>query len=147
MITADAGRRAARLSELQEILNRGTAPEDQQLLAAFVPTFFADLPDSSALGLSPAALAARIADSFRFFAKEMPPSSQLYRGLPGLHVSVRNPQENEDSRIIGGKLLPFETTVVETHTPDAPFIFESLKNYFRRAGLREIGRASCRERV
>jgi hypothetical protein len=26
--------------------------------------------------------------------------------------------------------------VVETHTLDAPFIFESLKNYFRKAGLR-----------
>jgi NAD-specific glutamate dehydrogenase len=29
-----------------------------------------------------------------------------------------------------------DTTIVETHTPDAPFIFDSLKNYFRKAGLR-----------
>ena len=29
-------------------------------------------------------------------------------------------------------------TVVQTHTVDAPFIFESLKNYYRKAGLRVL---------
>jgi len=29
-----------------------------------------------------------------------------------------------------------DTTIVETHTPDAPFIFDSLMNYFRKAGLK-----------
>ena len=32
--------------------------------------------------------------------------------------------------------IPLETTIVETHTLDAPFIFDSLKNYFSKAGLK-----------
>ena len=31
---------------------------------------------------------------------------------------------------------PHEVTIVESHSPDAPFIFESLKNYFQKEGLR-----------
>ena len=34
------------------------------------------------------------------------------------------------------RVLESRTTIVETHTLDAPFIFESLKNYFRRQNLR-----------
>ena len=32
----------------------------------------------------------------------------------------------------------YEITVIETHTPDAPFIFESLKNFLMREGLRVL---------
>src|SRR5262245_48863495 len=54
----------------------------------------------------------------------MPPSGQLYRGLPGLHVAVRNAPGDPDA------------TLIETHTAYVPFIFESLKNYLQRQGLR-----------
>src|SRR5207245_2806015 len=37
-----------------------------------------------------------------------------------------------------GDGLPTEFTLVETHTQDAPFIFESLKNYFRKNGYRVL---------
>jgi glutamate dehydrogenase len=40
-----------------------------------------------------------------------------------------------------GQRPPQEVTVVETHTPDAPFIFESLKNYLRKSGLRVFASA------
>jgi glutamate dehydrogenase len=133
---ADSQQRTARLAELQDSLSRRAAPEDREQLRAFAATLFAALPDAAALGLSMPALAQRVEDSFRFFARDMPPASQLYRGLPGIHVNVRNPAEGEDARTVGGKVMPFETTVVETHTLDAPFIFESLKNYFRKQGLR-----------
>ena len=132
MITADPGRRQERLNEVMGLLGREAAPGD--LLLSFAPHVFAELPDTLALGLPAPALAARLRDHYDFFARSIPPSTQLYRGLPGLHVVVRNPDEGLADRTAEG--LPVETTIVETHTLDAPFIFESLKNYFRRAGLR-----------
>src|SRR5262245_55533945 len=136
MITEDPQRRAGRLSELLELLKRQAVPEDRDLLLAFAPVAYAETPDRVVFGLTLEALAARINDHFRFLVREMPPPTQLYKGLPGIHVAVRNPPESAWVRQGPGDGLPSEITVVETHTLDAPFIFESLKNYFRRAGLR-----------
>jgi hypothetical protein len=54
----------------------------------------------------------------------------------GIHVSARNPDDAGWVSAGPGDGLPQEVTIVQTHTQDAPFIFESLKNYFRKAGLR-----------
>src|SRR5262245_32725799 len=94
------------------------------------------MPDRIALGLSIEVLAARLKEHFQFVVREMPPPSQLYKGLPGIHVSARNPSEQEARATGAGQGLPLETTIVETHTYDVPFIFESLKNYLQKAGLR-----------
>jgi glutamate dehydrogenase len=137
MITADPQQRAARLAELLRVLGAEAAPEDRDLILSFAPVVFQELPDRVALGLSAAALAARISEHFRFVVREMPPAFQLYKGLPGIHVWARNPSETEARATGSGDgLLPVESTIVETHTLDAPFIFESLKNYFQKAGLR-----------
>ena len=76
---------------------------------------------------------------------KMPPAHQLYKGLPGIHVSVHNPGEEEARALGGGSGLPLETTLVQTHTPDKPFIFESLKNYLQKQGLRvfSASRRTC----
>jgi len=136
MITSDPQRRAARLAEVQQILAARAAPEDRDLLLAFAPVVLAETPDRVALGLSPEALCARLQDQFRFVVREMPPSTQLYRGLPGIHVAAGNPEESGWVSAGPGDGFPQEVTIVQTHTRDAPFIFESLKNYFRKAGLR-----------
>jgi glutamate dehydrogenase len=136
MITADPQKRAARLAELQEILRRQAPAEDRDLILQLAPVFFGELPDRIALGLPVAALAARMQSHFRFVAREIPSAYQLYKGLPGIHVWARNPGDDEARAIGGGQGLPVETTIIETHTIDAPFIFESLKNYFRKQGLR-----------
>ena len=136
MLTADPQRRAAKLAELIDILGRDAAPEDRDLVLAFAPVVFADMPDRLALGLPAEPLAGRIRSHFRFVAREIPPAHQLYKGLPGIHVAVRNPREAEARAIGAGHGLPLESTVVETHTIDTPFIFESLKHYFQKAGLR-----------
>ncbi len=136
MLTADPKRRAARLAELLEILKREAPADDRELLLGLVPAFFAETPDRVALELPASALAARLRSHFRFIAREIPHAFQLYKGLPGIHVSARNPMQDEARAIGGGQGLPLESTIVETHTIDAPFIFESLKNYFRKAGLR-----------
>src|SRR5262249_26185194 len=52
------------------------------------------------------------------------------------HVWARNATDAEARALSEGAGLPLETTIVETHSTDTPFIFESLKNYFRKAGLR-----------
>jgi glutamate dehydrogenase len=136
MITADPERRTARLAELLEFLGRKASPEDRDLLLAFAPVVFAETPDRISLRLSTEALAARLQDQFAFVAREMPPATQLYKGLPGIHVAVRNLDPSAWVSKGPANGLPNEVTVVETHTHDAPFIFESLKNYFRKAGLR-----------
>ncbi|HSF16893.1 MAG TPA: NAD-glutamate dehydrogenase domain-containing protein [Vicinamibacteria bacterium] len=120
------------LAHLQE----NADPDDQELLGSFARVVYDSLPEWMAYGISSVDLAERIRDNFRFFVKELPPPTQLYRGLPGLHVVVRHSQESESLHAVRGKQIPMDTTIVETHTPDAPFIFDSLKNYFRKAGLR-----------
>jgi glutamate dehydrogenase len=122
MITSDPQLRATRLREVMALLDRDG--DDRQLHLAFATTVFPELPDSVALRLDSAALAADLRDYFRFVAHTMPPPDQLYKGLPGLHVAVRNRPGDDDA------------TVIETHTPHVPFIFESVKNYVQRQGLR-----------
>ncbi|MGH7320145.1 MAG: NAD-glutamate dehydrogenase domain-containing protein, partial [Candidatus Rokuibacteriota bacterium] len=136
MPTADPPQRAARAADLTDILCRQASSEDRDLVLSLAPVIFAEMPDRLALGLAPSAVAARILDHFRFLAREIPPTHQLYRGLPGIHVRARNPSEAEARAMGAGTGLPVETTIVETHTVDTPFIFESLKNYFRKAGFR-----------
>ncbi|MBM3790112.1 MAG: NAD-glutamate dehydrogenase, partial [Acidobacteria bacterium] len=136
MISGDAEKRKAQLAKVMETLGRRSAAEDRELVRAFAEVDFAETPDRIALRISPEAMAERILGHFRFVARTMPPSIQLYRGLPGIHVSVRRPTEEEARAEGAGEVLPLESTVVETHTPDVPFIFDSLKNYFAKAGLR-----------
>jgi glutamate dehydrogenase len=136
MITSDPVRRAGRVTELLQILAESASAEDRELLLSFAPLVFAELPDRLALHLSTEALAARLRDHFRFFAREIPPATQLYKGLPGVHVMVRNLSESQALAMGAGQAFPVESTIVQTHTPDAPFILESLKNYFRKQGLR-----------
>src|SRR5438552_7234305 len=136
MITSDPQARERRLSEIKEIISRTAPPEDRDLLLGFAPVVFAETPDRVALGLSPDALVARIRDHFRFVAREIPPPTQLYKGVPGIHVAARNPGPAGWVAMGTANGLPQEVTVVETHTQDAPFIFESLKNYFRKARIR-----------
>jgi glutamate dehydrogenase len=132
MITADPQQRVSTFATINEILARTTSPEDRDLVLALAPVVYEEMPDALALHLPAEALAARIQRYFGFVARTMPPAFQLYKGLPGLHVSVRNPDEAE----VVADGASHEITIVETHTPDAPFIFESLKNYFQKEGLR-----------
>ncbi len=136
MVHGDPQQRSARLAEVLGILEREAAPEDRALLLSLAPVLFAGMPARLALEQRPSVVAARLARHFRFIAREMPPGHQLFKGLPGLHVCVRNPSEAEARALGGGEGLPLETTIVETHTPDRPFIFDSVKNYLQKAGLR-----------
>src|SRR5689334_4878055 len=98
MITGDPQQRAARLQELTQALERVAqerAPEDRELLLAFAPLVYDELPDRLTLGLPMDVLAARVYDHFRFVIREMPPPHQLYKGLPGIHVVARNLAEPE----------------------------------------------------
>jgi glutamate dehydrogenase len=138
MITADPQRRAAVLNEVLDILRREAPADDRDLLCSFAPIIFAEMPDLLALRLPAAALAARLHHYFTFVARTIPPETQLYRGLPGIHVKVRNPGEADAAGLGMGEVDggPHDATIVDIHTPDAPFLFESLKNYFQRRGLR-----------
>ncbi len=124
MITADPQRRAGVLAEVLGILEHDAPAVDRELLRAFTPVVVAAMPDALALQMAAPELARRVQEYFSFIARTMTPPVQLYKGLPGLHVSVRNPADDD------------EVTIIETHTPDAPFIFESLKNYFQKESLR-----------
>ncbi len=136
MITQDPENRAQVISKIIDLINR-TAPEkDRNLVLSFAPVILEEAPDRILFMLPPEILAERLLRHYQFIVHAMPPSIQLFKGPPGIHVSVHNPDEAEAKAMGGGAGLPLETTVVRTHTLDAPFIFESLKNYFSKAGLR-----------
>jgi glutamate dehydrogenase len=136
MITSDPARRAQILDDVTTHLDRRADPADRERLLAFAGVAFAETPDTLALRLPPPALAERLFSHYEFVAKTMPPGHQLYRGLPGIHVAVRNPSDEEAAATGSASGHYHEVTIVELHTPDAPFIFESLKNFFQKEGLR-----------
>jgi glutamate dehydrogenase len=136
MITQDPAKKALIVSQIIGILRQKASAEDRDLILSFAPVILAEAPDQILFLLQPEALAERLLGHFHFIVREVPPSFQLFKGPPGIHVSVYNPIETEALAMGGGAGLPIETTVVRTHTLDAPFIFESLKNYFSKAGLR-----------
>jgi glutamate dehydrogenase len=136
MITQDPENRAQVISRIINLIDR-TAPEkDKSLILSFAPVILEEAPDRILFLLPPEILADRLLRHFQFIVHAIPPTIQLFKGPPGIHVSVHNPDEEEAKAMGGGAGLPLETTVVRTHTLDAPFIFESLKNYFSKAGLR-----------
>src|SRR6185295_6447707 len=137
MITRDPIARALRLAEIEELLKATAPPEDTALLLDFSRAFYAAMPDSIALDSDAQRTAERLTQHFNFFVHELPDAHQAGPGVPGLHVRVRNLGVTE-TRVIAGKTISAEVTVVDTHTLDAPFIFESLKNYFRKASIRVI---------
>ncbi|HYK88454.1 MAG TPA: NAD-glutamate dehydrogenase domain-containing protein, partial [Acidobacteriota bacterium] len=141
MITSDQAKKDQVLSQVKENLSRRASAADKDLVLAFAPVILAETPDTIALRLRPEALAERILRGFCFVAREIPPAIQLYKGLPGIHVSVWNPSDEQAAALGGGAGVPLQSTIVETHTLDAPFIFESLKNYFSKAGLRVFSAA------
>ncbi len=136
MITQDPATRAQVSSRIMEIVAETAPAEDRKLILSFAPVILSEAPDRILFLLPPEILAERLLRHFKFIVHEMPPSIQLFKGPPGIHVSVYNPDEREAKAMGGGAGLPLETTVVRTHTLDAPFIFESLKNYFSKTGLR-----------
>jgi glutamate dehydrogenase len=137
MITQDPSARAFRLAEVEEHLKAKATPEEAALLLSFGRAVFNEMPDSMALEGNAARTAERLIQHFNFFVNEVPEAGQAGAGIPGLHVRARNTGVSEN-RVIAGKTVSSEVTVLETHTLDAPFIFESLKNYFRKAGLRVV---------
>ena len=136
MITADPARRESILNDIRQMIDREGHPQDRALLQAFAGVVLPEVPDGVALHLSPSELAIRIRAYYHFVVRTMPPEHQLYRGLPGIHVHAHNPDAAEESAGGSASGHHYEVTIVETHTPDAPFIFESLKNFFQNEGLR-----------
>lgn len=136
MLTVSTEEKQRKLEAILEHLKKAKPDENWELLESFARVVYDALPEWMATGMSAKNLAARLADNYRFFVKELPPPTQLYRGLPGLHVVARHSAEDESLHTVRGKTIPMDTTIVEAHTPDAPFIFDSLMNYFRKAGLR-----------
>ena len=138
MLSVSAEEKARKLDEILEHLEKTRPDENWELLESFARVVYDGFPEWMAERISAADVAERLWDNFRFFVKELPPPTQLYRGLPGLHVIARHSREEESLHTVGGKAMLMDTTIVETHTPDAPFIFDSLMNYFRKAGLRVL---------
>ncbi len=137
MITQDPSARAFRLAEIEDVLKALAEPEEAGLLLSFGRAVFNEMPDSIALEGAARRTAERLTQHFQFFVHEVPEAQQAGSSVPGLHVRARNLGVSEN-RVIAGKTVSSEVTAVETHTLDAPFIFDSLKNYFRNAGLRVV---------
>ncbi|MFO0981403.1 MAG: NAD-glutamate dehydrogenase [Planctomycetota bacterium] len=135
MITADPARRSAMLAEIEKLLAQQARPDQRDVLLAFARIAFTEMPDQIALKLDAAALAARVRQYFAFVAETPTPQGQEFHGVPGLHVAVHNLNDAEEAVTGRADAGARECTIVETHTPDAPFLFESLKNFFLKEGL------------
>jgi glutamate dehydrogenase len=137
MLHGGESERSGRLAQVLDVLKREAPAEERELVLTLAPILFAGMPARIGLGMPPEVIAARILRlHYPFIAREMPPAHQLYKGLPGIHVGATNLSEDDSRRIGGGAGLPLETTILRTHTPDRPFIFDSLKNYLQKSGLR-----------
>lgn len=133
--------------EILVIIPSAVSPEEQESAVAFSSRCFSETPDRTVLTLPFQQLGRLLLDHYRFFAHDMPPDHQLHNGisggipggLPGIHVQVHNPPPEGCYTACSpdtSTATSFETTAVRIHTIDGPFIFESLRNYFRRSGIR-----------
>ena len=96
MITAEPLRRSELVADVHRLLGERSAPDDREMLLTFASIVLPEIPDSMMLRMSPEAMAARLTGYFNFATRTIPPEHQLYRGLPGLHVAVRNPDDAEE---------------------------------------------------
>ena len=101
MITADPQRRVSTLARILDHVGRTAPDADRDLLLALAPVVYGDMPDRLALRLSPEMISARLAGTSASSRATMPPAVQLYKGLPGIHVTVRNPDDAEAPRPTG----------------------------------------------
>ena len=93
MITADPQQRVTTLADHHRHPRpNDAAPDDRDLLLAFAPVVFAEMPDSIALRLPPDALAARIQEYFRFVARDDA------AGLSALQGAARPARRGAQSR-------------------------------------------------
>ena len=136
MITRNPQQRSQIVARIMEILAEKAAPEDKDLVLSLAPVILAEASDSIMFMLPPEVLVERLLGHYNFIVHAMPSPIQLFKGPPGIHVSVYNPGEPEALAMGAGAGLPLETTVVRIHSLDSPFIFESLKKYLIRSGLR-----------
>jgi glutamate dehydrogenase len=135
MLTHDSKKRAQIISQTLEIINQNKPLVGNELLLSLAPIVLAEIPDRILFKLKIDELADQVIGHFHFIVQEIPPSIQLFKGPPGIHVSVYSPNDSEARTFGGGYGLPIESTLIRIHTLDAPFLFESLKNYFSKAGL------------
>lgn len=135
MITEDPQQRQKVLDEVIALVGQEVPAHELSSVQAFASLCFSEMPDRPALSLHVSQLVRLMLDHYRFFRYDVPPDRQLYGGLPGIHVEVYNPPQ-EECYMTCGPETSFETTVVRTHTVDGPFIFDSLRNYFRKAGIK-----------
>jgi len=88
----DAKERTARLAQVLELLKRDAPPDERELVLQLAPILFAGMPPRIGLGMPAEVVASRILKlHYPYVAREMPPAHQLYKGLPGIHVSAVNP--------------------------------------------------------
>ena len=136
MLHVDSNERATQIAKILEVIKREAPADDRELVLSLAPILLPEMPPRI-VEMPPEVVATRILKlHYPYIAREMPPAHQLYKGVPGIHVSATNLSEDESRAIGGGNALPLETTILRTHTADRPFIFDSLKNYLQKSGLR-----------
>ena len=124
-------------SKSLEILKQKAAPEDRELRPRLRARGLRGDPGPRRPGPVPTGPGrAPARRSSASWPARCPPRTSSTGACPASTWSRATRWKRSRRRWARGNGLPHETTVVETHTLDAPFIFESLKNYFRKAGLR-----------
>ena len=136
MITADPQRRVTILSAINDILARDAAPDDRDLLRAFADVVLAEMPEAWRSGCRRPRWP-RASESTSGSSRTRCRRRCSCTGACPVSTSpCATPTSRGPSPMGGHDGGPHEVTIVETHTPHAPFIFESLKNYFQKQGLR-----------
>lgn len=119
----------------EEIDNLLSKKGKDPLFSNFLSITLKTLPNNLWKELSGDEILHAAEDYLRFLADTPPYEIKGGKRLFKPKVRVNNPIEDSDHK----HLFSRDTTVVEIHTTNKPFIFESVRNYFIKKGFRIIG--------
>jgi glutamate dehydrogenase len=116
------------------IQERHPGPNGQSLLA-FLSVVFESFSDFHFIrGVDADDLYHMIFNYHEFFMQDLRPMDERFEDMPPTAIRILNPsQETEYKEVV--KHLEFETTVIQLHTKDGPFIFESIWNFLKKKGF------------
>ena len=121
-----------KMGEIEKLLpKKGKDP----IFSSFLEITLKALPNSLWKDLSAEEIFHAVEDYLRFIVNTPPYEAKASEKLFKPKVNVHNPNESADHK----HLFSRDTTVVEIHSTNKPFIFESVRNYFIKQGFRIIG--------
>ncbi|MBI5185733.1 MAG: NAD-glutamate dehydrogenase, partial [Nitrospinae bacterium] len=120
--------------EVRSLIQERHSGNEGRDLLAFLGVVFESFSDFHFIrGLDADGLYRTVLNYYKFFMRDLQPMDERFEDMPPAAIRVFNPSQEAEYKEIA-KHLEFEATVIQIHTKDGPFIFESIWNLLKKKG-------------